>query len=230
MSERAPVLLVDDDGELCELLTEYLGDEGFEVESRHDGASGLERALTGEHALLVLDLMLPELPGLDVLRELRASSDLPVIVLTARGRDVDRIVGLELGADDYLPKPFNPRELLARMRAILRRPARTARAPVLREAGLSLDTAARAVTLDDVPLDLTTTEFALLEALLRRAGRIVTRETLSREALGRAFSPLDRSLDVHVSNLRRKLASVSDAERIKTVRNHGYLLVSERGG
>jgi DNA-binding response OmpR family regulator len=228
VSERVPVLLVDDDSELYQLLKEYLADEGFSLDACHDGVRGLERARGEEHALVILDLMLPELSGLDVLRELRAGSDVPVLVLTARGQDVDRIVGLELGADDYLPKPFNPRELLARMRAILRRPARTARSPMLRAADLVLDAASREVTLGGVRLDLTTTEFELLHALLRRPGQIVSREALCREVLGRAWRPFDRSLDVHVSNLRKKLGAVTDEDRIKTVRNHGYLLVVER--
>ncbi len=222
------ILLIDDDLELCELLREYLGEEGFEVESVHDGDVGLARALEGAHDLVVLDVMMPGQSGFDVLRKLRASSEVPVVMLTARGRDVDRIVGLEMGADDYLGKPFNPRELVARIRAVRRRVERTSAPDLERLAvdGVALHAPSRSASLHGEPLHLTSAEFALLEALLERAGEVVSREELSERVLDRRFSPLDRSLDVHVSNLRRKLGK----DRIKTVRGHGYLFARGAGG
>ena len=223
------VLVVDDDLELCELLTEYLGGEGFAVDSVHDGAAGADRATAGGHDLVVLDVMLPGLNGLDVLRRIRESSDVPVVMLTARGEEVDRIVGLEIGADDYLPKPFNPRELAARMRAVLRRTAaghddRTEER--LEVADLRLDPARRSARRADDEVELTGIEFELLAVLVRSAGKVVSRDELSRSALGRRASPFDRSLDVHVSNLRRKLGPLPDGgDRIKTVRGVGYQYV-----
>lgn len=222
------ILLVDDDRELCALLATYLSNEGFVLEARHDYASGLERARNGAHTLVVLDVMLEGQSGLDLLRELRSFSDLPALMLTARASDIDRIVGLEMGADDYLAKPFNPRELLARIRAILRRPTATRRSPIVSQGELTIDAAARSITVGDVEIEVTTIEFALLDVLVRQAGSVVSRETLSRAVLGRPFSPFDRSLDVHVSNLRKKLADHSPRLRIKTVRNHGYLYAVER--
>jgi two-component system response regulator CpxR len=220
------VLIVDDDIELCRLLSERLVTEGFALEAIHDGVRGLERALSQEHALIILDLMLPGMGGLDVLRHIRRQSPVPVLVLTARGEDVDRILGLEIGADDYLPKPFNPRELVARIRAILRR---TSAAPrngngAITVGDLRLDPAAREASLDGAPLDLTSVEFTLLEALLREAGRILTREQLTESVLGRKLGPFDRVIDVHVSNLRKKLGRAHGEERIKTVRGSGYVL------
>jgi two-component system response regulator CpxR len=221
------ILIVDDDVELCELVGEYLTREGYEVEAVHNGDKGLERALSGEHALVVLDIMLPGMTGLDVLRRLRAESRIPVLILTARGEDVDRIVGLEIGADDYLGKPFNPRELLARVRAILRRaqagPSEATAAP-LRVGDVELDPGARVVTRDGQPVELTAVEFSLLEALMRSAGQVVTREYLAQTVLGRRFMAYDRSIDMHVSKLRKKLGPQSDeGERIKTVRGVGYI-------
>ena len=228
------ILVVDDDRELCELLGEYLGQEGFRVEAAHDGSRGLERAISGAHRLVVLDVMLPGQSGFDVLRRLRETSAVPVLMLTARGQDVDRIVGLEMGADDYLAKPFNPRELVARIRAIDRRVGRAPDAPaheVLAVDDVELHVAARAALVDGRELALTNAELSLLEALLRAPGRVVSREDLSERVLGRRFSPFDRSIDVHVSNLRKKLgASASGGERIKTVRGHGYLYALERRG
>ena len=224
------VLVVDDDRELCELLERYLGGEGFRVECVHDGASGVDRALAGEAGVVVLDVMLPGLDGFEALRRIRAASGIPVLMLTARGDEVDRIVGLEIGADDYLPKPFNPRELAARLRAILRRAAAEAGpgaegTVLLRVDDLEVDPGARSVRRGDEPVRLTGTEFNLLELLARRAGRVVTREELCRQVLERRPSPFDRSLDVHISNLRRKLGPHPDgAERIKTVRGQGYVL------
>jgi len=221
------VLIVDDDVELCGLLAERLKTEGFAIEAVHAGPRGLERALSGEHALLILDLMLPGMGGLDFLRRLRARSAVPVLILTARGEDVDRILGLEIGADDYLPKPFNPRELVARLRAILRRTTQFATSTAPLVAGdLRLDPIAREVWLNDRPLDLTSVEFTLLETLLRAAGRILTREQLTESVLGRKLGPFDRVIDVHVSNVRRKLGPAQGGERIKAVRGSGYLFVA----
>jgi DNA-binding response OmpR family regulator len=220
------VLIVDDDVELCKLLAERLSPEGFAIEAVHDGPHGLERALSGEHALVVLDLMLPGIGGLDVLRRLRAQSPVPVLILTARGEDIDRILGLEIGADDYVPKPFNPRELLARIRAILRRTTQSATSAVPVIVGdLRLDPAAREVWVNGKPLDLTSVEFELLETLLRAAGRVLTREQLTESVLGRKLGPFDRVIDVHVSHVRRKLGPAQGGERIKAVRGSGYLFV-----
>lgn len=218
------VLIVDDDVDLCRLLNERLSTEGFIIEAVHDGPRGLARALSKEHALVVLDLMLPGMSGLDVLRSLRAQSPIPVLILTARGEDIDRILGLEIGADDYVSKPFNPHELIARIRAILRRtvrPAVTASSLVVGD--LRLDLAAREAWLDDMLLNVTSAEFTLLEAFLRDAGRILTREHLTEKVLGRKLGPFDRVIDVHVGNLRRKLGQAQNGERIKTVRGSGYM-------
>jgi two-component system response regulator CpxR len=227
------VLVIDDDVELCELVAEYLQSEGFDTEAAHDGEQGVARALSGEHQLVVLDVMLPGLNGFEVLRRIRASkARTPVLMLTARGDDVDRIVGLEIGADDYLAKPFNPRELVARIRAILRRtnpvPEDAGRMTCLRErlnvGDIELDTATRIAQRAGEPLELTAVEFELLAAFLRAAGRVVTREELVKAVLGRNLTSFDRSIDMHVSNLRRKLGHTSaEAERIKTVRGVGYI-------
>jgi DNA-binding response OmpR family regulator len=220
------VLIVDDDIELCRLLGERLSSEGFALESVHDGPRGLERVLSKDHALVILDLMLPGMGGLDVLRRLRRHSPVPVLILTARGEDVDRIVGLEIGADDYLPKPFNPRELIARIRAILRRTSRSAAAGnVLIVGDLRIDPAAREAWMDSIPLELTSVEFALMEMLLRDAGHVVTREQLTETVLGRKLGPFDRVIDVHISNLRKKLGRAHAEERIKAVRGSGYMFV-----
>jgi two-component system response regulator CpxR len=219
------VLIVDDDVQLCRLLAERLGIEGFAIEVVHDGARGLERALSMEHALVVLDLMLPGMAGLDVLRRLRKQSPVPVLILTARGEDAERIQGLELGADDYVPKPFNPRELVARIRAILRRTAGVAasRGPLV-VGDLRLDPTAREVYLNERSLNLTSVEFTLLEALVCDAGHVLTREQLTETVLGRKVGAFDRVIDVHVSNVRKKLGSES-GQRIKAVRGSGYLFV-----
>jgi two-component system response regulator CpxR len=219
------VLIVDDDVELCDLVAEYLTPEGFEVEAVHNGEGGLKRALAGEHVLVVLDVMLPGMSGLDVLRRLRAESRVPVLILTARGDDVDRIVGLEIGADDYLPKPFNPRELLARIRAILRRTQKPASPPMekITVGDVELDPAARSVRRSGDPVELTSVEFGMLEALMRAAGQVVTRDQLAQSVLGRKFMPYDRSIDMHVSKLRKKLGDSDGAERIKTIRGVGYV-------
>jgi DNA-binding response OmpR family regulator len=223
------ILLIDDDRELCSLVAEYLGGEGWEIDAVHDGRSGLDEARRGAHDLVVLDVMLPELNGLDVLRSLREVSSVPVVMLTARGDEVDRIVGLELGADDYLPKPFNPRELAARIRAILRRshgPSMDEEPTVMMVGDLVLDPGSRAVAVQGEDVDLTGIEFELLNVLVQRAGQVVPRADLSEQAIGRKASPWDRSLDVHMSNLRRKLGPLRDgAERIKTIRGVGYQYV-----
>jgi DNA-binding response OmpR family regulator len=221
------VLLVDDDVQLCKLLHERLAIDGFTLEMVHDGRLGLERALSIEHALVVLDLMLPGMGGLDVLRRLRKASPVPVLILTARGDDADRILGLEMGADDYVPKPFNPRELIARIRAILRR---TVRAEVssgpLIVGDMSIDPSSREAWLDGTLLHLTSVEFTLLEVLMRDAGHILSREQLTQAVLGRELGPFDRVIDVHISNLRKKLGAGQDSLRIKAVRGSGYLFVS----
>ncbi len=229
--EMDRVLIVDDDVELCGMLVEYLEPEGFKVDTAHDGERGAERALAGDFALIILDVMLPEGNGFEVLRRIRAGARTPVLMLTARGEDVDRIVGLELGADDYLAKPFNPRELVARIRAILRRthpaggeastPAKPER---LALGDVELDAGTRTVRCRGEAVELTATEFNLMDVLLRNAGRIVKREDLSQRVLGREFRPYDRSIDVHVSSLRRKLGhEVAGTERIKTIRGVGYI-------
>jgi two-component system response regulator CpxR len=229
----ARVLIVDDDTELCELVTEYLTQEGYDVDAVYDGERAPERAVSGGFDLAVLDVMLPGLNGFEVLRRIRDRSDVPVIMLTARGEDVDRIVGLEMGADDYLPKPFNPRELTARMRAVLRRIERSS-APgepdVLEVGDLALDLGARTARRSGEEVRLTGIEFGLLEVLVRGAGTVVNRDDLSRQVLGRRASTFDRSLDVHLSNLRKKLGPLADgSERIKTVRGVGYLYVRPAG-
>lgn len=224
------ILIIDDDMALCELVTEYLEPLGFQIESMHRGDTGAEQAIAGKYSLVVLDVMLPGLNGFEVLRRIRAESKVPVLMLTARGDDVDRIVGLEIGADDYLPKPFNPRELVARIRAILRRakleePAgHDSTTRKLTVGDVELDSGTRAVYRAGEHVELTAVEFDLLEKLLRAAGQIITREELSKEVLGRSSSPFDRSIDMHISNLRKKLGHQFGAtERIKTVRGVGYI-------
>jgi two-component system, OmpR family, response regulator CpxR len=224
------ILVIDDDVELCSLVGEYLAPEGFQVESAPDGTRGLELALSGDYVLIVLDVMLPGLNGFEVLRRLRDKSKIPVLLLTARGEDVDRIVGLEIGADDYLPKPFNPRELVARIRAILRRTRGAERAgsgqpaEILRVGDVELDPGTRTVLRKGQQVELTSVEFNLLHVLLREAGRVVPRERLVDIVLSRKFSPYDRSIDMHVSKIRRKLGdSDSGVDHIKTVRGVGYI-------
>ena len=227
------ILLIDDDVELCSLVTEYLEAEGFKVEAVFDGKRGLERALNGPQLLVVLDVMLPGLNGLDVLRRIRNTSKMPVLLLTARGEDVDRIVGLEIGADDYLPKPFNPRELVARIRAILRRTRSTPQIDpipdVVRVGDIELDPATRTVRQRGTRIEFTSVEFNLLEVLLREAGRVVAREELVDTVLSRKFSPFDRSIDMHISKVRKKLGdSDTGTELIKTVRGVGYIFALTR--
>jgi two-component system response regulator CpxR len=222
----ASVLLIDDDSELSKLLEEYLQSEQFTLDAAYDGPSGLEKALSSRHAVVVLDVMLPGMSGLDVLKQLRQKSSVPVLMLTARGSELDRILGLELGADDYLPKPFNPRELVARLRAILRRStgAQAGPAQPVHLADVELHPESRSVNCSGKPITLTGAEFDLLYSFLRNPGKIISREDLTQAALGRPMSPMDRSIDVHVSNLRRKLGPYDgDQERIKAIRGSGYV-------
>ena len=223
------ILIIDDDEELCELVAEYLTVEGFEAEAVHDGESGLQKALSNEYDLITLDVMLPKKNGFDVLRELRQTSKIPVLMLTARGDDMERIVGLEIGADDYLPKPFNPRELVARLRAILRRVQTEQESNQIEIDKLQIDDvevqiSARSALKNGEDLGLTSVEFDLLAELLRQAGKVIKKEDLSKQVLERKLSPWDRSLDMHISNLRKKLGSrAGDTERIKTIRSVGYI-------
>ncbi|HPU51951.1 MAG TPA: response regulator transcription factor [Burkholderiaceae bacterium] len=224
------VLLIDDDRELASLLTEYLQQDGFETQAVHDGETGVTQALTGAHDIVVLDVMMPRLDGIEVLRRIRATSRVPVLMLTARGDDIDRIVGLELGADDYVPKPCTPRELAARLRAILRRVEESSKASVTGApvvAGpLTLWPARRAAQWRGQPLELTGTEFNLLLVLARQAGQVVGRSELSEQGLGRPLARFDRSIDVHVSSLRQKLGPGPDGEPwIVTARGMGYQFV-----
>ena len=225
------VLVIDDDIELCELLIDYLQPEGFEVETINNSRQGIDRALSGEHSLVVLDVMLPELSGFEVLECIRASSNIPVLMLTARGDEVDRIVGLEMGADDYLPKPFNPRELVARLRAIHRRTEGGAKNTrdltedeVIVAGDLVLEIKNRVVSKEGKHLAMTAAEFSLLQELLLKAGQVVSREDLAEKVLGKKLAMFDRSIDVHVSSLRKKLGpEINGLERIKTIRSAGYM-------
>jgi DNA-binding response OmpR family regulator len=228
-AREARVLLVDDDRELCQMLTEYLEAEHFEVASVHDGGDALTALKGGEFEILILDVMLPSVSGFDVLRKLGAAYETPILMLTARGDDVDRIVGLELGADDYLSKPFNPRELVARMRAILRRAssraARTTAPEELAVGRIALHTGMHQVRMNGATVALTGAEFRVLELLMRSAGQVISREALTEQALGRKLVPYDRSIDTHISNLRRKLdLELGKNPEIKNVRGSGYTL------
>jgi two-component system response regulator CpxR len=225
------VLIIDDDVELCELITEFLQPEGFRVDAVHGGTQGLEKALAENYSLLILDVMLPGTRGFEVLQKIRAKSRVPVIMLTARGDEVDRILGLEIGADDYLPKPFNPRELAARIQAVLRRTSaggvsEDATSQSLHVGDVEFNVWSRSVRRNSLAVELTAVEFDLLGVFLRSPGKVLQRDELAREVLGRDLTAFDRSIDVHVSNLRRKLGSLpSGQERIKAVRGAGYLYV-----
>jgi len=235
------VLLVDDDIELCELLREYLTAEAFDVSCVHDGQAAVDTVPDGNFDVVVLDVMMPRLNGFDALQRIRSASDVPVLMLTARGDDVDRIVGLEMGADDYLSKPCNPRELVARIRAILRRtagdsasphPSAAAGSPVpdIVLGDVSLDAGRRTVTCGDTPINLTGAEFKILETLMSRPGQVVSKETLTEAALSRRAAAYDRSIDVHVSRIRKKLDDHPDGSpRIKSVRGAGYLYTKPPG-
>ena len=221
------ILAVDDDIGLTELLAEYLEPEGFALDAVHDGETGVERILAGGYAIVVLDVMLPGIGGLEVLRRVRRQSQVPVIMLTARQATADRVLGLEVGADDYLPKPFDPRELVARVRTVLRRVRPASRmqpGDFLAVDDLMLDAGRREVRRDNELVDLTSAEFELLRALLKSAGRVVTRDDLFRTVLDREFSMLDRGIDNLISALRRKLGLTGEGtERIKAIRGVGYL-------
>lgn len=208
------------------MLREYLASEGFRVETVFNGSDGIERALSGEHDAVILDIMLPRLSGIEVLREIHQSTTLPVLMLTAKGDQIDRVIGLELGADDYVAKPYYPRELVARLRAILRRHTPTpAASAVLRQGELEVQTAARRVTWRDGAIDLTATEFNILVVLMRAGDDVATKDDLSLQGLGRVRQSYDRSVDVHVSNLRQKLESHSSGSiAIETIRAVGYRL------
>lgn len=223
----APILIIDDDFAFTDLLKELLTAEGFTIEAVHNGDAGLARALSGHYSIIVLDVMLPGRNGFEVLRALRKEVSTPVLMLTARGNDTDRILGLETGADDYLPKPFHPRELLARLRAILRRTQPLTGAPqenTIQAGDITLDPRTRTVRVNGELVDLTSAEFDLLRVLLVAAGQVVTREELFRAVLGREFSVFDRSIDNHISSVRKKLGSrVNGIERIKSVRGTGYI-------
>lgn len=225
------VLLVDDDRELTAMLGEYLAREGFDVAAAHDGAQGEAEALSGRYDIIVLDVMMPRLSGIEVLRRIRARSEVPVLLLTARGDNVDRIAGLELGADDYVPKPSSPGELVARLRAILRRTGTrrpdSAGPEILTCGPLVLNPATRSAVWQGKPLELTGTEFSLLEELVRHAGQLVSKQQLSLNALGRPLTRFDRRIDVHISSIRQKLGMRGDNQSwIVSVRGQGYQLVS----
>jgi two-component system, OmpR family, response regulator CpxR len=225
------ILIIDDDTELCDLLTEYLEEEDFAVSTCHTAQQGLSEALSGKYAFLILDVMLPGYSGIDLLRQIRQTSAVPILMLTARGDEVDRIVGLEMGADDYLPKPFNPRELVARIRAIQRRGGsgfgnRRNVPGKLTADDLLVDLGTRTVFQNQREIPLTAMEFSLLHALLKQIGTVVNRDDLAQEVLGRKLEMFDRSIDVHISSLRKKLGrDVNGIERIKTVRGVGYLYI-----
>ena len=225
------LLIADDDVELCALLRSYLGAEGFDVHTVHDGLEALERAMAEAFDLVILDIMMPGQDGLEVLKQLRRRQLTPVLMLTARGEDSDSITGLELGADDYLAKPCNPQVLVARIRAILRRaepPAESVPATQLSVGDLSLNRQSRKLHKNGTPVELTSTEFSVIEALLREAGAVVSKDQLSRAALGRELGRYDRALDMHISNLRHKLGPLANgSERIVTVRGSGYQYVIE---
>ncbi|MGF1642122.1 MAG: response regulator [Thiotrichales bacterium] len=225
------VLLVDDDVELSEMLREYLEQDGLTTDLTHDGESGVVAALSGEYAIVVLDVMMPGVNGVDALRRIRARSQIPVLMLTARGDDIDRILGLELGADDYVPKPCTPRELAARLRAILRRTQATdagAANGVLNAGALTIWPARRSAEWRGTPLELTSTEFNLLEVLARHAGHVVSKTELSEQALGRPLTRFDRGIDVHMSSIRHKLGQLADGRScIQTVRGQGYQFIKE---
>jgi DNA-binding response OmpR family regulator len=218
------VLLIDDDVELCDLLSSFLSSEGFSVNMMHYFDQERWNALAERTDILILDIGLPRLNGLEALKRIRSQSKTPVLMLTARGDDLDRILGLELGADDYLSKPCNPRELVARLRAILRRSTQNHEdndAELISVSGVALDSNARRVMVDGEEITLTSTEFNILKRLMQEAGRVVTKQALSQYALGRQLLPTDRSIDVHLSNIRRKLGE----ERLRTMRNQGYQFV-----
>ncbi|MDP9651115.1 DNA-binding response OmpR family regulator [Paraburkholderia caledonica] len=230
-SSLTPVLLVDDDAELTSMLAQYLANEGFAAEIAHDGETGVAHALSGRFAIVVLDVMMPRLSGIEALSRIRVASPVPVLMLTARGDDIDRISGLNLGADDYVPKPCTPGELVARLRAILRR-ARGASAAgaigPIHAGPLSLWPSNRSATWQGMPLDLTGTEFSLIKVLARHAGRLVSKEEISLQAFEQPLTRFDRRIDVHISCIRQKLGPRPDGQPwIVSVRGMGYQLLTD---
>ncbi|WP_188826603.1 response regulator [Brucella endophytica] len=225
------VLLIDDDEELTSLLIEYLSEEGFLGQAANDPRLGIEDALSGRHDIVILDVMMPRINGIDVLQRIRASSDIPVLMLSARGENVDRITGLNLGADDYVAKPCSPDEIVARLRAILRRLRKSdhnAASSVVRAGTLEVYPGSRTAACDGHPLELTGTEFNLLEVLVREAGQLVAKNDLSKRAFGSTLAPFDRRIDVHISSIRQKLGLRHDGQPwIRTVRGQGYQLVQD---
>lgn len=221
------ILLVDDDLQLCRMLAEYLQGEGFDVVTVHDGKAGVGAANAANIDVVVMDITMPVMDGFEALRQIRKVSDVPVLMLTARGDEVDRIVGLEIGADDYLPKPFNPRELVARLRAILRRVQMTSRETGrIAQGPISIEPGSQSLFRNGEPVPVTATEFIIAELLLRSAGTVVSKEELTEKALGRRLTVYDRSLDTHMANLRKKLGAADDGSAlIKTVRGQGYIFV-----
>ncbi len=227
------LLVIDDDAELCQLVADYLGPMGFKVESSNLGAEGAERAVSENWQAIILDVMMPDVDGFEVLRRIRAKSKVPVVMLTGRGDEVDRVVGLELGADDYLPKTFSSRVLLARLRAVLRRAgwvSETAPEPVMKEiivGPLRINAEAHTAVLNDEALSLTPAEFGLLLSLAKARGRVKTREQLIEEVADREWDVFDRAIDMHISTLRKKLGDDPKEPRfIKTVRGYGYQLLA----
>ncbi|MBF0279009.1 MAG: response regulator [SAR324 cluster bacterium] len=226
------ILLVDDDLELCELLSEYLVMEGFTLSTVHDGLSGVEAVNTNNFKLVLLDVTLPKLNGFEVLKRIRQNTKVPVLMLTARGEEVDRIIGLEIGADDYLPKPFNHRELIARMKAILRRTDSSLppeeNVQTLNIDDLSINLLNREVLLTGKVLEMTATEFLVIKTLVEKAGTLIGRDELTKIALGRRLMEYDRAIDMHVSNVRKKTGPKPDGSpRIKTVRGSGYFYITD---
>jgi DNA-binding response OmpR family regulator len=226
------ILLIDDDVDLVDMLKEYLEQESFDVVAVHDGRQGVMHALSGEYAIAVLDVMMPHMNGIETLRRIREKSNVPVLMLTAKGDNADRILGLELGADDYVPKPCTPRELTARIRAILRRispaPAEPHPEAMLKAGALVIWPERRRAEWDGKPLELTSTEFNLLEILVRKSGHPVSKSELSEQGLGRPLARFDRNIDVHLSSLRRKLGTLKDGRScIQTVYRIGYQLIKE---
>jgi two-component system response regulator CpxR len=225
------ILIVDDDKKLCRLVADYLEPMGYDVEAAHNGAQGLQMILEGDYHAVILDVMMPQMDGFEVLKRLREESDIPVLMLTARGEETDRIVGLEMGADDYLPKTFSSRELLARLRAVTRRhivserqAASATKDKVLIFGNLEIEQSSRTVRLDAKPLNLTPIEYDLLTSLARSAGRVLTRDQLLDAVAGRDYEVFDRSVDVHISSLRRKLGEdPRNPVFIQTVRSAGYM-------
>jgi DNA-binding response OmpR family regulator len=228
------VLIVDDDVDLTVMLSQFLIREGFQVHTVHDGETGVAQALGGDYSVVVMDIMMPRISGIEALRRIRSASNVPVLMLTARGDNIDRIVGLDMGADDYVPKPFNPGELVARIRAILRRvdgrdsAATSSGARVLQAGGLTLWLGSRRAQWHDQPLELTGTEYTLLEVLARHAGQLISKQEISVQAFGQPLGAFDRRIDVHISSIRQKLGVRSDGQSwIQSVRGQGYQLLED---